>query len=115
MVISMVFIFFVNTLSISTLELFTTKREIAYTLILLFNLDLGIEVCFYNGMTAYVATWLQFVFPIYLLFIVAGMVVASRYIPKIERITRKKVIPVIATLYLLSYNKIMINYFQGIV
>ena len=108
------FIFFVNTLSISTLELFTTKREIAYTLILLFNLDLGIEVCFYNGMTAYVATWLQFVFPIYLLFIVAGMVVASRYIPKIERITRKKVIPVIATLYLLSYNKIMIITFRGL-
>ena len=108
------FIFFVNTLSISTLELFTTKREIAYTLILLFNLDLGIEVCFYNGMTAYVATWLQFVFPIYLLLIVAGMVIASRYIPKVERITRKKVIPVIATLYLLSYNKIMIITFRGL-
>ena len=108
------FIFFVNTVSISTLELFATKREIAYTLILLFNLDLGIEVCFYNGMTTYASTWLQFLFPIYLLSIVAGLVVASRYSSKIERITCKKVIPVIATLYLLSYNKIMIITFRGL-
>ena len=108
------FIFFVNTLSISTLNLFATKREIAYTWILLFNLDLGIEVCLYDGMTAYAATWLQFVFPVYLLSLVAGLVVASRYLPKIEKITRKKVIPVIATLYLLSYNKIMITTFTGL-
>ena len=26
------------------------------------NLDLGIETCFYNEMTAYTQTWLQFVF-----------------------------------------------------
>ena len=64
-------------------------------------------MCFYDGMTAYVATWLRFVFPIYLLLIVVGLVIASRYIPKVERITHKKVIPVIATIYLLSYNKIM--------
>ena len=107
-------IFFVNTLSISTLDLFATKREIAYTLILLFNLDLGIEICFYNGMTVYDTMWLQFVFPLYLLSIVAGLVIASRYSPKIERVTRKKVIPVIATLYLLSYNKIMIITFKGL-
>ena len=108
------FIFFVNTVSISALELFATKREIAYTLILLFNLDLGIEVCFYNGMTTYASVWLQFLFPIYLLLIVAGLVVASRYSSKIEKITRKKVIPVIATLYLLSYNKIMLITFKGL-
>ena len=31
------------------------------------NLDLGIETCFYNGLDAYVKTWLQFVFPLYIL------------------------------------------------
>ena len=101
------FIFFVNTVRISTLQLFATKNEIAYVLILLSNLDLGIEVCFYDGMTAYVATWLQFVFPLYVLSIVAALVIASRYISTVEKITRKRVIPVITTLYLLSYNKIM--------
>ena len=106
------FIFFVNTVSISTLQMFNTKKEIAYVLILLSNLDLGIEVCFYDGMTAYVATWLQFVFPLYVLSIVAALVIASRYISTVEKITRRKVIPVIATLYLLSYNKILMNTFR---
>lgn len=101
------FIVFVNILSICGLNIFATKKEVAYVLILLFNLDLGIETCFYNGMTAYVATWLHFVFPLYLLLIVVGLVISSRYIPRVEKITRKKVIPVIATIYLLSYNKIM--------
>ena len=109
------FIFFVNTLSISTLELFAAKKGIAYVLILLSNLDLGIEICFYDGMTVYVATWLQFVFPLYVLSIVAALVIASRYISTIEKITRKKVIPVIATLYLLSYNKIMMMTFRVLV
>ena len=71
-------------------------------------------MCFYDGMTAYVATWLQFIFPLYLLLIVLGLVMASRYISRVEKITRKKVIPVIATLYLLSYNKIMMVTFRGL-
>ena len=74
------FIIFVNVLSISTVNIFDTKKEVAYVLILLSNLDLGIEMCFYDGMTAYVATWLQFIFPLYLLLIVLGLVMASRYI-----------------------------------
>ena len=61
------FILFVNVLSIATINIFATKKEVAYVLILLSNLDLGIEMCFYDGMTAYVATWLQFIFPLYLL------------------------------------------------
>ena len=108
------FIFFVNTLSIATVNIFTTKKEVAYVLVLLSNLDLGIEMCFYDGMTTYVATWLQFLFPVYLLLIVLGLVIASRYISRVEKITRKKVIPVIATLYLLSYNKIMTVTFRGL-
>jgi len=30
------------------------------------NLDIGIETCFYDEMTAYSKTWLQFVFPVYI-------------------------------------------------
>ena len=51
-------------------------------------------------------------FPLYVLSIVAALVIASRYISTVEKITRKKVIPVIATLYLLSYNKIMMMTFR---
>jgi len=102
------FIVFVNTLSTNGAKEYSTK----FVVVDLFNLDIGIEVCFYNGMTPHVATWLGFIFPIYLLCIVAGLVVASRYSVNVERLTRKKVIPVIATLFLLSYNKIMIVTFD---
>ena len=34
------------------------------------NLDFGIETCFYNGMGSVAKTWLQFVFPFYLLSLV---------------------------------------------
>ena len=38
------------------------------------NLDLGFEVmASYNGMTSYAATWLSFIFPAYVLLIVAAM------------------------------------------
>ena len=74
----------------------------------LFNLDLGIETCFYHGMTEYHKTWLQFVFPLYLLFIVGVLAFASRYSSSVEKLTRRRVIPVIATIFLLSYNKLLL-------
>ena len=72
------------------------------------NLDLGIETCFYHGMTEYHKTWLQFAFPLYLLFIVAVLAFASRYSCSVEKLTRRRVIPVIATIFLLSYSKILL-------
>ena len=68
----------------------------------LFNLDLGIETCFYHGMTEYGKTWLQFAFPSYLLLIVAMLALASRYSSLVEKLTRRRVIQVIATIFLLS-------------
>ena len=108
------FILMVNTLSIHSNKIFPTTKDAPWVLVSLFNLDLGIEVCLYDGMTAYAATWLRFMFPVYVLLIVAAMAFASRYFHAIEKITRKRVIPVIATLYLLSYNKIMQVTFLGL-
>ena len=34
------------------------------------NLDLGIESCFFDGMSTYFFTWLQFVFPLYVWFLI---------------------------------------------
>ena len=80
----------------------------------LFNLDLGIETCFYHGMTEYDKTWLQFVFPSYLLFIVAMLAFASRYSSSVEKLTRRRVIPVIATIFLLSYSKLLLVTVKGL-
>ena len=48
----------------------------------------------------------------YVLLIVVAMAFASRYLQIIEKLMSKRVIPVIATLYLLSYNKIMLVTFH---
>ena len=101
------FIFYANMSIVSGYYVFPS-RNILYTLLSLSNLDLGIETCLYHGMTEYGKTWLQFVFPLYLLCIVGALAITSRYSSRVERLTRKRVIPVIATIFLLSYSKMLL-------
>ena len=71
------------------------------------NLDLGIEICFYNGMDSYAKMWLQLVFPLYLIIIAALIIIASRYSSRILRLTYTRSLPVLATLFLLSYTGVL--------
>ena len=71
------------------------------------NLDLGIETCFYDGMNSYARIWLQLFFPSYLITIAFSIIVTSRYSTKILRLTYSRSLPVLATLFLLSYNGIL--------
>jgi len=48
-----------------------------YTLISLANLDLGIQICFYNGMDDYAKMWLQLAFSSYLIFIATLIIITS--------------------------------------
>ena len=71
------------------------------------NLDLGIETCFYNGMDSYVKMWLQLFFPSYLIIIAISIIIASRYSSRILRLTYSRSLPVLATLFLLSYTGVL--------
>ena len=71
------------------------------------NLDLGIETCFYNGMDTYDKTWLQLFFPTYLIIFAVIIIIASRYSSKILRLTYTRSLPVLATLFLLSYTGVL--------
>ena len=71
------------------------------------NLDLGFEVCFYNGMDAYTKTWLQFVFPVYIWFIVILIIVSSHYYTTAAKLAGRNAVQVLATLFLLSYAKLL--------
>ena len=71
------------------------------------NLDFGIEACFYNGMDAYTQTWLQFVFPVYLWVIVGLVIVVSNYSRRFANLLGNNPVPILATLILLSYAKIL--------
>ena len=71
------------------------------------NLDLGIETCFYDGMSVYVFTWLQFLFPFYVWFLIFLIIKLSHYSRQIARIFGTNPVSVLATLFLLSYSKIL--------
>ena len=71
------------------------------------NLDLGIETCFYNGMDAYVKTWMQFAFPLYVWALVGMIIVGSYYSGRVARMFGSNPIAVLATLFLLSYAKLL--------
>ena len=103
------FLFYVNVVSINA-PIFFHKAgfyHISYVLISFANLDLGIETCFYGGMDDYAKMWLQLAFPIYLVMMATTLIMASRYSFRVQRITSRKALPVLATLFLLSYTKVL--------
>ena len=72
-----------------------------------FNLDFGIESCFINGLDAFWKTWLQFLFPLYIWVIAGVIIVACRYSFYLTRLIGSRAVPLLATLFLLSYMKLL--------
>ena len=71
------------------------------------NLDFVIKVCFVNGLTAFWKTWLQFIFPLYIWTIAGAIIVASRYSIRLTNLLGNRAVPVLDTLFLLSYMKLL--------
>ena len=71
------------------------------------NLDFGIESCFFVGLDAYWKTWLQFLFPFYILAIASVIIVACRYSSRLTYLIGSRAVPLLATLFLLSYMKLL--------
>ena len=102
-------IFYANIISINnSVFLINDKIFRPLTIFISFtNLDLGIETCFYDGMNSYAKLWLQLFFPIYLMFMAFCIIIASRYSSRILRLTYERSLPVLATLFLLSYTSVL--------
>ena len=101
------FILYVNIVSINSTILFSSHDTVTntmYAFVSLANLDMGIKMCFYNGMDDYAKMWLQLLYPLYLIFIAAVLIIASRYSTKIQRLTAHRALPV----YLLHYSYCLI-------
>ena len=73
------------------------------------NLDLGIEVCLFDGLDGYWNTWLQFAFPAYLFLLMCGIIVGCRYSVWLCRLCGSHAVPALATLFLMSYTKILLT------
>ena len=101
-------IFYVNIISINYSQFCYDSNSPDCTILSLLNLDLGIETCFYDGMDGYTKMWLQLVFPSYLMTISFTLIIGSRYSSKLQRLTANRVLKVLATLFLLSYTKILL-------
>ena len=70
----------------------------------LINLEIGIPVCFYNGMNSYIKAWLDFVFPLYLWFLTGVFIFLGG---RCSWIVRHNAVKVLATLILLSYTRLL--------
>ena len=68
------------------------------------NLDVGIECCYFNGLDAPSKTWLQFVFPLYIWILVLFQVTI---LLQCRRFMQKNILQVLATLFLMSYSKLL--------
>ena len=71
------------------------------------NLDLGIETCFSSHLDMFWKVLLQFAFPLYIWLLVAAIILLSRYSTVAARLSGSNSVPVLATLFLLSYAKVL--------
>ena len=101
-------IFYVNIVSVNANIFFrSTNRNFLFNFISLLNLELGFPLCFFNRMDEIAKVGLQFVFPTYLLLLCGGIILLSRHSSRIQKLTSCSAIPVLATLFYLSYSKIL--------
>jgi hypothetical protein len=77
------------------------------TFIAWLNLDFGIETCLVVGLNAFWKTWLQFLFPLYIWFIAGVIIIACHYSSRLTNLTGDRAVPLLATLFLLSYTKLI--------
>ena len=100
-------IFYANIVRIQHTFIFPAGHSNVVTVLIAWlNLDFGIETCFYDGFDAHVRTWLQYLFPVYVWFIIVLIIVFGWYSTVVARIVGSNSIPVLATLLLMSYTKL---------
>ena len=74
----------------------------------LLNLGVGYPLCFYDGMKEIDKSWLQLVFPVYLLVLVALVVIVSRYSMRVSSLVYSRAVPVLVTVVHLSVSRLFL-------
>ncbi len=80
-----------------------------YFFLSLLNVNLGFSMCFYNGMNELWKTGLSLIFPIYLLAIVFGIILLSKYSTSVSNRTSSSSIQVLVTVIHLSVSKLLVT------
>ena len=102
-------LFYANIVKLNQTVLFPdgTSIPVLSQFIAWLNLDLGIQTCFFNGLDGYWKTWLQFVFPLYIWLLIGFLIIGSHYSDRLSRLCGNNAVPVLATLVLMSYTKLL--------
>ena len=99
-------IFYANIIWVNKAIFFPSNHTNILTVFIAWvNLDLGIQICFYDEMDAYGKTWLQFAFPLYIWTLFGLIIYLSRY-RAVNRLIGQNAVKALATLFLLSYVKL---------
>ena len=103
------FIFYANIISANSAVFFPSSEPSFPTVFVAWlNLDIGIDVCFFDGLDAYSKTWLQLAFPVYIISLVIIVIIVSEYSLRFAGLIGKKdPVATLATLILLSYAKLL--------
>lgn len=98
---------FYGNITVLNVESFVGPTIILKNFLSFINLELGFPLCFTNGMNTLWKTGLQFVFPVYLWGLVILLIVLSRWSIKMSNLVSKSSVQVLATLFYLSYSKLL--------
>ena len=101
-------VFYINILNINKLMIFPDCRSFTCVILSSMNFEFRTTSCFYNGMDDYAKQWIYLVYPFYLISIAIVFIILSRYSITVQKFTARKALPVLATLFLFSYTKILV-------
>ena len=102
--------FYANVVSVMDEFLLKYSRRPFYIPLSLINLNLGFETCFFDGTDEFSKAIVQFMFPFYLLSLLAIIIIAAhKYNLKIFRVrfVARRSVPVLATIMLLTYSSLI--------
>ena len=103
------FILYANVVAVNNMVFFpSSDPSFPTVLVAWFNFDIGIDICFFNGLDAYTKTWIQMAFPLYIIFLAAMLIIVKAYSSRFARfIERRDPFSTLATIILLSYSKLL--------
>ncbi len=98
---------YVNIIHIHRSVFFPLNRPNVVTVFIAWlNLDLGVELCFYNGLDFFTRAWLQYVFPAYLISLAVVLICLNWYSTLGAKLIGNRSLNVLASSILLCYTNI---------
>ena len=101
-------IFYANVIAANNSAFFRLIPSFPSVFVAWLNLDIGFNICIIDNSNAFNKTWLELLFPMYILLVVVIIIVASKYSQRFSNLIGKKnPVATLATLILLSYTRFL--------